>query len=166
MKIDLPALEAANKIKQFCELLHKLNKTIDNFTRNFNCTASLGSDFCYLSNYNLIYYSLSSTSNDDTFYNFINSNFSNTNIDIFIWSLLHEIGHKITENRFNDKEWEEYNHFISHWNEKKLSDDVYYNLPIEYAATSWAANYIKDHTEEIITLWENISNIIAEINQL
>jgi len=36
----------------------------------------------------------------------------------------------------------------------------YYNLPVEYAATAWAGNYMRTHVEEISTLWSKLQPAI------
>ena len=48
-------------------------------------------------------------------------------------------------------------------NQEGLSDEFYYNLPIERAATVWAGNFMKDNVAEVRRLWNNIQPIMQAI---
>lgn len=76
-------------------------------------------------------------------------NFKLTAENVFLMSVLHELGHHATFPNFTIEEWKE------QASEKCLEDQkfetekeyfaAYYNLPIEIAATTWAIKMYNEH---------------------
>ena len=138
--------------------------TLEEYLRDFlnrndiDCDICLGKDFAYLPMSNTIAYSLMVTdSSSDSFLTFVKKLFPEINADIFLWSFLHEIGHYETTDDFDEYEYEEYYFLI---NQEGLSNEFYYNLPIECAATIWAGEFMKNNTAEVQRLWNNIQPVI------
>ena len=83
----------------------------------------------------------------------------------YIWKMLHEVGHFYT---FEDCEEDLLSLLIianadcKTKEEKKDVDFVYYNMPIEYAATDWAANFVK-YNKKRIAFYNKIFNFINKI---
>lgn len=83
----------------------------------------------------------------------------------YIWKMLHEIGHFYTIEYCEtdplalliiesaDCKTEK---------EKKDVDFFYYNMPVEYAATDWAANYVKNNKKKIV-FYNKIFNFINKL---
>ena len=144
----------------FSTFCYNLTKTINNFLEPFDCEAMMGTDFEYLLDSNIIVYSLiTPKSSDDSFSAFAKKEFPNIEADTFLWSFLHELGHRETEDEFEDEEWQEYMKTINSWHG---TDDEYYHLPIEYAATAWAADFMQTHTEEVETFWNQVQSLILD----
>lgn len=142
-----------------------ITEIINEFLEPFECEAKVGLDFAFYSESNTITYSLVLVDKfAQSFENYCKSLFPDVQANIFIWSLLHEVGHRETEDDFDDEEWEEYMEAEG----SGLSEQEYYNLPIEYAATAWAGEYIQSHVEEIAELWNKlqfaIKNFYSELN--
>ena len=139
----------------------KLDNILNNFLAPFECSAMLGEDFAYWISDNTITYALLiSDQHEDTFLKFVKELFPEIHADIFLWSLLHELGHNETNDDFDDKDHQEYRNFI---NRQDITDEEYYSCPIELAATLWAGEYIQNHIDEIARLWEQIAAAIQEI---
>lgn len=131
-----------------------ITKIINEFLEPFECEAKVGLDFAFYSESNTITYSLVLVDRfAQSFENYCKSLFPDVQANIFIWSLLHEVGHRETEDDFDDEEWEEYMEVIG----SELSEQEYYSLPIEHAATVWAGEYIQSHEKEITRLWEDLA---------
>lgn len=144
--------------------LIKASKTITNilndFLKDFDCEAHLGTDFEYFGGNNLIFYALATPQQQvDAFMDFATSLFPNVKADVFLWSFFHELGHNQTEDDFTDEEWEEYTHTVKHLLPGK-DDMTYFNLPQEYAATHWAGEYLTTHVEEVSALWNKLAPAI------
>lgn len=138
--------------------INEITGILNDFLKPFDCTAEFGKDFAYYSESNTITYSLLVLdSNEKTFSNFVKALFPEITADIFLWSFLHEIGHNMTKDVFDDEEWAKYR-----IDARTCSNDYqYYNLPIEKAATVWAGEYMLTHTEEVAILWNKLSSTIA-----
>lgn len=141
------------------EYINKITNILNDFLEPFDCTAEFGKDFAYYSNDNTITYSLLVIDScEKTFSKFCKILFPEITADVFLWSFLHELGHNMTEDDFDDKEWIQYR-----IDAVSCSNDYqYYNLPIEKAATAWAGEYMLTHTEEVAILWNKLSSTIAE----
>lgn len=84
-------------------------------------------------------------------------------ISIIVWSILHEIGHYETEDEieweddFNDRAVLALTGENVKYNTKV--QDMYFNLPSEFAATEWAIDWVKNNfkiAKEISKLVENL----------
>ena len=81
-------------MNQFTLNTEKLDKVLTDFLSPFEVTVCMGLDFSYFVEKKLITYSLLITEQaDKTFSFFVKSLFPNVSTDIFIWSILHELGH-------------------------------------------------------------------------
>ena len=141
-----------------------LNNALNDFLQPFDCEATLGTDFEYFYPLSLIRYTLVVTDiQEDSFLNFCESLFPDIKADIFLWSFLHELGHHETLDDFDDMTHMVYHSIIN--SDIRLSDEYYYNLPIEKAATEWAGNYILTHAKDVYKLWQKIQPIIRQIYQ-
>ena len=139
--------------------IHEINNILNDFLEPFECTAVFDKDFAYYSKSNTITYSLLVLdSSEKTFSNFVKGLFPEITADVFLWSFLHELGHNMTEDDFDDKEWARYRIDAASCS----NDYEYYNLPIEKAATAWAGEYMLNHTEEVAILWNKLSSVIAD----
>ena len=138
-----------NQIKKLQNITNILNA----FLEPFDCEAAASTDFAYYTASNTISYAfVVSDEHADSFLKFTHSLFPNINANVFLWSFFHELGHHEAEDDFEDEEWEEYREKAS----KCSSDEEYYNLPIEYAATYWAGQYMTNHYNEIKKLWNDL----------
>ena len=143
----------------------KINEILNAFLEPFECTASLDTDFAYYTNKNLITYAFfTPEKNSKSFLKFCENLFPNIHADIFLWSFMHELAHHETEDDIEDEEWEEYEEKITH----NISDEEYYNLIPERAATVWAGEYIQSHVDEVAELWNElqpaIENFYSKLN--
>ena len=137
--------------------LKNITNILNEFLESFDCTAMPDTDFAYYTASNTISYAFVLADNHEkTFIKFVHNLFPNINANIFLWSFLHELGHHETEDDFEDEEWDEYLNIVH----TIKNDEEYYNLPIEFAATYWAGEYIMNHESEIKTLWNKLAPAI------
>lgn len=84
-------------------------------------------------------------------------------ISIIIWSILHEIGHYNTENEIDWEDDFEDRFALACTNSdvryNKKVQDMYFDLPSEFAATEWAIDYVKDNFENIMRISKLIENL-------
>ena len=95
-----------------------------------------------------------------SFLNFVEKLFPEIKADIFLWSFLHEVGHHETIDDFDDLEHQVYHHIVQR---VEISDEYYYNLPIEKAATEWAGEFMKNNVSEVQRLWNNIQPVLKRL---
>jgi len=139
--------------------LDKITNILNEYLQKFDCVAKSDSNFAYISSTNEIHYALILADRyEKTFMAFVNKLFPYIKADPFLWSLYHEIGHHETENDFEEWEEEEYRTKAS----SNITDEEYYNLPIEYAATAWAGEYMETHQNEINNLWDKLQPAIKD----
>lgn len=139
--------------------LDRITNILNKYLEKFDCIAEPDSNFAYISDKNSVHYSLTiAERHEKSFMKFVNKLFPEIKADIFLWSLFHEIGHNETEDDFDEEEEEEYREMAS----SNISDEEYYNLPMEFAATSWAGEYMKEHQEEIKELWSKLQPAIVD----
>ena len=144
-----------NQIKS----LQNITNILNTFLEPFDCNCFAGTDFAYYTASNTISYAFVVLDESaDSFLKFTHSLFPNINANIFLWSFLHELGHHETEDDFEDEEWKKYRKDII----KCKTDEEYYNLPIEYAATYWAGEYLTNHMNEIRDLWSKLIPAIKD----
>ncbi len=130
-----------------------ITKVLNDFLAPFECEAKLGTDFAYYTDDSSITYSLFvPDESGKAFQKYVEKLFPDIHADLFLWSFLHELGHHETEDEFEDDEWEDYMRLTS----MEISNEVYFDLDIEYAATVWAGEYIQSHIEEVTKLGEDL----------
>lgn len=143
----------------------KLDRMLTEFVSKFGCTAELDSEFCYWHEESLVYYTLAITElTDDAWKEYVLKTFNYKIENIFMFSLLHEIGHHFTMDNFSKKQRNAENHKTEEIEEKlsKSTSDIvdrnlnleYFNMPMEKSATRWAVNYSKKHKVEINRFWK------------
>lgn len=155
--------------KEFMDDLNNIDRVINDFTGQFGCTAKLGEIFLYLPHVNHINYELDFGGYSRT-HQKMNRDFMNSvkrckpqiKLNVFMWSLLHEIGHHHTYYDFTEDEIDRFTKKV-HRIEKTKSSKPYYDLPYERAATEWAVNYANTHQKEVLELWEKIKDALSGI---
>lgn len=135
-----------------------INTIINNFVAQFDLTAKIDTDFSYYWRDDTIGYTLAITERFDRLWNeYLNKNYPEVTAPIFIWSILHEIGHAETDDYITP-----YMHTRLDLLKKKLDPNsdkdtmFYYSLADEVLATDWAYKYIMKHPDEIKALWNRL----------
>lgn len=131
-----------------------LEKNVTNFVRKFGINrASYKNTFCMHLSKNTVDFTVQKHYEDDLLLEHIRNKFGvNVEPFYFVFCLLHEVGHAMTAERFSKDEWHEYS-FWSHFFLPSIPDTVvrnslYWNLPIEDAANTWAVNYLVNNIDE------------------
>ena len=153
--------------------LKRVNRIINGFLEQFAATAYLDDSFsCYMDEREITYPLLIEDPSDEYFIPFCKELAPDIEVDPFIISILHEVGHLYTRFNFSSSTWAE-----SMLKKEKIQDTIfknednddvyeemviqYFNLPEEKAATEWALNYIRTHELEIEILWAELQPAIA-----
>ena len=157
--------------------IDKVEKVLNNFLqKEFELSIVLGSEFAYNTCTHEIMYTLFGDENSN---NLFMKNFNrlapDIDCDVFLASLMHEVGHHHTIFLLEDDE-EDYCNDCKHRIEvesEHLNADSdaerleelhmeYFNLPDEYEATMWAIAYIRDNIEKIREFWSKVQDAIME----
>lgn len=146
----------------------KLTKILNDFLKPFNTSCYYGADFGYSPILRTIYYSLVMTdTGSKVFMEHFNSIAPDITCDVFLASFLHELGHHMTLSTFSEEEIDEYyddvEYIRAHLEEGEFSDEEYFNLPVEAAATNWAINFIRNNAFILAKLWTKVQSAILEI---
>ena len=142
----------------------KLEKIINEFTQQFGVKAKLGPEFLAFADSGKIHFAVATMQEDNNF--FIEDavlKYPEIQAPPFIWLLMHEIGHCMTDHYFSAAEQE----YITKMKDKLayLSDDQdrndwYHSLPDEFNATRWAAIYMIEHPKKIAKFWNKAQKAI------
>lgn len=146
--------------------IKRVERAINKFLKQFGLKSVFAVEFYYLPERKKVAFTFLEAPNDKWFMEFFNSLAPDINCDIFLASLMHEIGHHMTYDDFDDEDWAS-DLFYRNTLEAKgtaISDrDInfeYFNLPTERAATEWAIKYIRSNVEQIKVFWANIMRTI------
>lgn len=133
--------------------LEIIDNIINNFTEtHFGVCASMDTDFFYDPEEDDITYAfVVSEVNDKMFMNCVHSIEPNLNCDIFLLSLLHEVGHHFT--------WED---LTAEEQAYTPDGEEYYYSPKEIVATKWAVDYIYNNTNLVKAFWEELQPHILQ----
>ena len=144
--------------------MDKLTNVLDKFLEEFECTSIVDTNFYCLIASNVIAVSLVvSEKNSSSFMSRVNRLYPDIHADEFLWSFLHEVGHIETINTLDDDEL-----YFSKTQKKNenITNEVYYELPDEFAATEWAANYMRENTEKVAKFWNEVQSVIVNIYKI
>ena len=144
--------------------MDKLTNVLDKFLEEFECTSIVDTNFYCLIASNVIAVSLVvSEKNSSSFMSRVNRLYPDIHADEFLWSFLHEVGHVETINTLDDDEL-----YFSKTQKKNenITNEVYYELPDEFAATEWAANYMRENTEKVAKFWNEVQSVIMDIYKI
>lgn len=143
--------------------IKKLNSHMNKVLKPFGLKSEFGKEFSYNVITELVQYAIFVDEDQNNFFSeFIEKNFNYKVTNIFLVSLLHEVGHHFTLDDFDDAEWG-FDHtqklFIENTiNEKNYKEKSfeYFALPTEYAATAWGIEYLRTHEKEMNKRWNEM----------
>jgi hypothetical protein len=155
--------------------LRSLNQIIFNELKNFGIDKTYFND-CYEYRYdeNSVGWTLFETEIDKYYNVFIKERFNLelTEEDIFLISLLHEVGHYKTDDGITDNVYdfclEEKERLSEELGEVEDEEEIkklhwqYFNLPDEWAATYWAVDYIKKHPKKCKNIAKRLQNALND----
>lgn len=150
--------------------LKEIVDIVNDFTKQFNCKAEIDSDFWIDISNNRIHFALFLSERDNM--EFMDSVYRcrpNVTMDIFMWSLLHEIFHAETYDDLTDEEIEYSRDMKDLISMGEIPRCEYYDLPIERLATEGAVKYANTHFKELKSFWEKLQPAILnfyEINNI
>ena len=149
-----------------------LNKKVTLFIQNFDdsLSARLGYDFEYNFDKERVQFPIAITDRHDVhFAEFIKKVFNYDVPNVYMMSLLHELGHHFTGYDFSDEDEEHYLERVDDISQKLIDDPnnkqihfEYYSLPQEIAATAWAVNTYKEYEEWINQEWKKIERALKK----
>lgn len=153
------------------DLLKEIDKIVNKFVKPFGVTAYLDSDFLYIHDSKEVHYSFAVTDrNLESWGRWLKSLAPEMTADVFITSLLHEVGHHMTMDSIDpvvQAHCDDIKRRLMEVDETcQLTqgelDFIYYTLPDELAATEWAVNYIRCAPERCAKFWEKVQPIIVK----
>jgi hypothetical protein len=161
-------IEKLTKIVVVDKKIEKLTRVLNDFLKPFNTCCFYDTDFSYSPILHKIYYSLVMTdAGAKEFSEHFSSIAPDITCDVFLTSLLHELGHHMTLSTFSEEELDEYYddaaYIRAHLDTEESSSEEYFNLPVEAAATNWAIEFIRNNADTLAKLWSKIQGIILEI---
>ena len=143
--------------------LDELNKVLNDFLVDFECTAYADTDFYCVTATNEIAYALVVTEScSKSFMKRVEKLYPDVHADEFLWSFLHEVGHVETVDELTEEEEK----YCMYQKEQHPTNEEYYELLDEYLATEWAANYMRKNATDIKDFWKKIQTAILNIYTL
>lgn len=146
--------------------LKKVNKIINEFTvKNFGVTAEPGVEFQAFCEDNLINYAFVMCSEHvEYFIKDATTRFPDINADVFLWCLLHEVFHCVTDEMWTPEELEYFEYQkdkASEIQDDQHRYDWYYAIPDEFFATRGAGEYMMKHPKKIAKFWNKLAPALA-----
>jgi len=146
----------------------KITKIVNAWLKEngFDTKIRFGSTFQYNPTTNTIMYADTPYRQIDTLFNRYAKAYNSAvnDIDTFILGLFHELGHHETENDFTLDEWRDYGEFANNLSNKShltICDHLlYFRHPLEWAATTWACDYIASHHDSVKQLQSTIRPLV------
>lgn len=146
--------------------IDELKAVVDEFVEGrFGIKTEIDTDFAYYPHEEIVTWSFFMTEKSDKYFQqFVEMEFPNVTADIFLWSLLHEVGHHMTFNEWNDAQFD-FNEEVKEAAAKVLEKEnpteaedkyahfLYFSTPDERRATEWAAHYMETHSEGVEKFW-------------
>lgn len=97
------------------------------------------------------------------------SHFVNEEIDFEFLIFLHELGHIATRNDFTYEEMERHHKWVEEIESREHTTDnyllEYYDLQVEWAATSWAVEYIIENINQVIELQKEYKKLLLNMRK-
>ena len=151
--------------------IKKIDKIINDFTfKNFGVTARLDTEFeAFCDNgRRLVGYTLLATEDGNgQFIEDAVKRYPNLNADIFLWALMHEIGHCMTEDMWTAEEREYFYYQKDMICESEVEEDGmnawYHACPDEFFATKWAGDYMTNHPKKMKKFWNELQGAILKM---
>lgn len=151
--------------------IKKVDKIINDFTqKNFGVTARFDTEFeAFCDNgRRLIGYTFLATENGEgQFIDDAIKRYPNVNADIFLWALMHEIGHCMTEDMWTDEEREYFNYQKDIICEADVDENEmnawYHVCPDEFTATRWAGEYMTKHPRKMKKFWTELQTALIQM---
>ena len=144
--------------------IKKIDKIINNFTmKNFGVTARFDTEFEAFCDEGrkLIGYTLITTEGGEgQFIEDATRRYPEINADIFLWALMHEIGHCMTEDMWTPEEREYFYYQKDMIYEMEVEEEGmnawYHACPDEFFATKWAGDYMRNHPKKMKKFWNEL----------
>ena len=155
----------ANKVKG----LKKINRTVNNFTRQFGVRAKLHTEFQAICDDMIIGYALTVDEDEQQFFiEDAHKRYPDIQADIMLWCLMHEIGHCMTDKMWTKEEleyfWYQKDH-CAYVEEDQLRNDWYHATPDEFFATRWAGEYMRKHPKKVAKFWNKLQKELIKFYQ-
>lgn len=154
--------------------LYLIENVLNDFLKEFEVTAEVGKDFCYLWEENKIRVALAVPDFQTIkFMEDFHNRAPEIKLDCFLACFFHELGHCETVDLLTDEEELECFRKRGILNEEaaKTTDEVklaviceeYHKLPDEYLATEWAINYIRNNVDKVAKFWADLQKAILTV---
>lgn len=147
--------------------LKKVTKRINKFTqKNFGLTSVCGVDFRTYPAHKEIHFCFVIPQADIDYYlNDVAERYPQVQADIFLWCLMHEIGHCMTDEIWSEEEtayFKNQKEMLAYLEDDEMRNAWYHALPDEYLATRWAANYMIHNSKKIAKFWRKLQADLVE----
>ena len=147
--------------------LKRVNRIINDFTRQFGVTAVLDTEFEAFCEDMRIGYTLYVDEDDQFFFlEDARCRYPEIKADTFLWLFMHELGHCITDGFWTPEEQEYFtNQKDSMMNvyDDQRRNDWYHACPDEFFATKWAGDYMMNHPKKIAKFWNELQAAILRM---
>lgn len=157
--------------------LYLIENVLNDFLKEFEVTAEVAKEFCYLWEQNKILVTLAVPDfQTKNFMEDFHSRAPEIKLDCFLACFFHELGHCETVDLLTDEEELECYRKRKILNEeaKRTTDEVklaviceeYHKLPDEYLATEWAINYIRNNVDKVAKFWADLQKAILTVYEV
>lgn len=141
-----------------------INKCIEKFMKEWGLKAEMATDFSFAHESRTVTWSpIVSVKNDLEFSQFFESLGCKVKCDVFLYSLLHEIGHYHTLDSVSD---EDYEYSFKRKNDTSITNSEYFILPVEIVATKWAVDYLNNNVEKVRAFWEELVPLLMNFYRI
>jgi hypothetical protein len=150
----------------------RLNKVLEDGLKKLGFdgyTVEVGTDFAYYYDTATITYALVAPTRMDTLFRGLYNELGIMyNVDLFILSFFHELGHGETINDISETLYlysQKRKAIIENHTEEEATDELireYQTLPDEIAATAWACDFINNNARAVKEFWETFQKELMD----
>ena len=147
--------------------LKELTAVVNNFTQQFDCVAEISDTFWVDVATNTVYFSLFyEKREEEEFMSTVYRCNPKVEMNIFLWSLLHEIFHVETYDDLTEEELLYCVDVKENIQRGLVNPLEYYDLPIERMATEAAVKWANTHINELAEFWTQFLDATMRFYQL
>jgi len=145
--------------------LKRIDKVINDFTKQFGITAfidPINGFQAYTTEMKVSYTLFVDEEWLDCFANEANTRYEGINANPFLWGIMHEIGHCMTDiwDFEDEKFFEQMKKKLDNFETAEEINTWYHVLPDEYFATRWAADFMWTHPKKMRKFCEKMNKAI------
>ena len=143
-----------------------ITKVVNEFTQTFGVTAKWGKEFEALPTNKIIHFTVIVDEDmDRVFLEDAEARHPEIHANLFVWLLMHEIGHCMTDYLWTDEDEDYFTKAkdkldVFFGTDVELKNEWYHKIGDEYMATKWAGEYMMAHPKKMKKFCKKMNEVM------